>query len=86
MEPVRAKQHRKGQQARENQHYDAATTAAATAAPKTEALLRPIEDSVEQEEFEQARETSGTVVHFFSLKGTIEFNMKYAAGQNKYQH
>jgi hypothetical protein len=60
----------------------AAATTAATAA-KAKPALRPVKDGIDKEEFEQARETSGTVIHFFSFV-TIEFNMKYANRTNKW--
>jgi hypothetical protein len=87
MRPICAGQDGTHQPDKDNeQNHAAAAATARAAAPKTESVLQPVENSIDQKEFQQARETPRTIMHFILLvKRTVEFNMKYENSQKRAQ-
>jgi hypothetical protein len=63
MRPVCAGQHGANQPDKYDEQDHAAATSAASAAPKTKPVLHPIKNGVDKKELEQARKTSGAVIH-----------------------
>jgi hypothetical protein len=76
--PVRAGQHGANQPDKYDEQDHATATSAAAAATKTKSVLHPIENGVDKKKLEQARKTSGAVIHdTLLLQVTVDSNMEY---------
>ena len=61
--PVRAGQHGANQPDKYNEQDDATATPTAATAAKSKPVLHPVKNGVDKKELEQARKTSGAVIH-----------------------
>jgi hypothetical protein len=62
-QPVRLKNDLASYAHKEQQQDDAAATASTTTAPKAHVVLQPVENDVEQKEFEKPFQASVTTIH-----------------------
>jgi hypothetical protein len=85
MRPIGAGQHGTNQANREDKQDDAAATTAAAAASKTEPSLQPVGNFVNQEEFEQTRKASGTVIHVKLLETGVSLTWNTSFDKRRLQ-